>query len=561
MAEKHALEALRINELHSLDILDSDPEDEFDELVELAAQICGTPISLISLVDTDRQWFKARVGMKADQTGLQESVCAHAILSDDPLVIPDTTQDDRTSQNPLVHNDVHMRFYAGIPLVSNEQLPIGTLCVLDTVPRILDAQQIKALRVLANQVMARISLRATLKTERQLKQQVQQQHDKLLQMNERLREADESKDVYLAMLSHELRNPLSALHNGLSLIDADERFASESDTVQMLKRQCTQLTRLLDDLLDVSRISRGKVSLSMQTIALRPILEHSLATVLADSRNKSQTLTLEPPVANVSINGDATRLTQMVVNLLSNAIRYTPEGGEIYLSTAVTDATVSIQVRDTGQGIEAADTSRIFDPFIQLKDAHAPGAIGLGLGLALVRQLVQLHDGSIQVHSEGIGKGSTFTLNLPTTNCTSTSSTGSIDAQASRTISPALDILVTDDNLDSIRALARLLERRGHRVRLAETGQQALDAVAQQLPDVLLLDIGLPDISGHEVASTLRQGYPDKPLLLIATTGYGQAKDQLLSKNAGFDYHLIKPMNLDRLYEILQEHAEQRRPD
>ncbi|ASJ70737.1 ATP-binding protein [Granulosicoccus antarcticus] len=560
MAEKHVLEARRINELHSLDILDSDPEDEFDELVELAAQICGTPISLISLVDTDRQWFKARVGLKASQTGLQESVCAHAILSDDPLVIPDTTQDDRTSQNPLVHNDVHMRFYAGIPLVSNEQLPIGTLCVLDTVPRILDPQQVKALKVLANQVMARISLRATLKTERQLKQQVQQQHDKLLQMNEQLREADESKDVYLAMLSHELRNPLSALHNGLSVIDADEQFADESDTVQMLKRQCTQLTRLLDDLLDVSRISRGKVSLSMQTITLRPILEHSLATVLADSRNKSQTLTLEPPIDDVHINADTTRLTQMVVNLLSNAIRYTPEGGEIHLSTAVTDNTVSIKVRDTGQGIEAADTNRIFDPFIQVKNVRASGANGLGLGLALVRQLAQLHGGSIQVHSDGIGKGSTFTLNLPTASCASIN-TGSTDRQAAKTISSALDIVLTDDNLDSIRALARLLERRGHRVRLAETGQQALDAVAQQFPDVLLLDIGLPDISGHEIAGRLRQGYPDKALLLIASTGYGQAQDRLRSTNAGFDHHLVKPMNMDNLYAILQEYAEQQEPD
>lgn len=242
MADKHPFEERRVTELHSLDLLDSAPEDEFDELVELAAQICGTPISLISLVDTDRQWFKARIGLEAHQTSLEESVCAHAILSVDPLVIPDTTRDVRTSNNPLVHNHVNMRFYAGIPLVSTNDLPLGTLCVLDTVPRTLDDQQIKALKVLANQVMARISLRSSLKTERQLKQQVQQQHDGLLELNEQLTKADENKDLYLAMLAHELRNPLSALHNGLRVMETADDTAIASDTVQMLKRQCTQLT-------------------------------------------------------------------------------------------------------------------------------------------------------------------------------------------------------------------------------------------------------------------------------------------------------------------------------
>ncbi len=371
MSDKHSLEARRINELHSLDILDSEPEEEFDELVELAAQICGTPISLISLVDTDRQWFKARIGLEATQTSLQESVCAHAILSDDPLVIPDTTQDVRTSQNPLVHNHVNMRFYAGIPLVSAEHLPIGTLCVLDTIPRTLDDRQIKALKVLANQVMARIFLRTLLKTERQLKQKIQQQHDELLKMNEQLREADESKDLYLAMLAHELRNPLSAIHNGLSVIDSADDAAIESDTVQMLKRQCTQLTRLLDDLLDVSRISRGKISLTKETITLRQILENSLATVLADSRNKRQTLILEQPISDVAVNADTTRLTQIVINLLSNAIRYTPEQGEVVLSTGVVDNNVTIQVRDTGHGIDIDDAKRIFEPFVQINNINS----------------------------------------------------------------------------------------------------------------------------------------------------------------------------------------------
>ena len=218
-AGAHAHEDDRIDALRALHILDTSNEEEFDELVEIASCLCNAPISLISLVDSDRQWFKAKTGMSASQTSLQESVCAHTILSDETLIINDTLLDARTCDNPLVHSEVSMRFYAGVPLKLDNELPIGTLCVLDTVPRLFHADQQRALEVLGRQVIARITLRTALQRERELKQQLKQQRDKLLRLNTRLRTADENKNLFLSMLSHELRNPLSALSNGLSLLE------------------------------------------------------------------------------------------------------------------------------------------------------------------------------------------------------------------------------------------------------------------------------------------------------------------------------------------------------
>lgn len=551
-AGAHPQEDDRIAALHDLQILDTSREEEFDELVEIASSICKAPISLISLVDSDRQWFKARTGLQSSQTSLHESVCAHAILDDEPLIISDTQLDPRTRDNPLVHNEVNMRFYAGVPLRVDNDLPIGTLCVLDTVPRDLSTEQLRALQVLGRQVMTRITLRTALERERELKLQLEQQRDKLLSMNLKLTNANESKNLFLAMLSHELRNPLSALSNGLSLLDDTSAGEQQQDTVQMMQRQCSQLTRLLDDLLDVSRISRGKISLKHSTIALAPVLEDAHGTLAADAAVKRIQLELSDVPADVHVHADAARLLQVVVNLLHNAIRYTPAGGHIKLGAMVESDHVLVRVEDTGQGICKEDLEKVFDLFVQLENTGLPANHGLGLGLALVNELVSLHGGNVTVESEGPGCGSTFCVALPLAR-------GPVEQT---TVQPrkqipsdavALDVLVTDDNLDSITALGRLLERRKHHVRLAKSGAEALQAARERTPDVVLLDIGLPDMSGHDVARQLRGDYAEHDLLLIATTGYGQPEDQERSTQAGFDHHLTKPVELAQLDRLMNE--------
>ncbi|MGQ7844577.1 hybrid sensor histidine kinase/response regulator [Granulosicoccus sp. 3-233] len=549
-AGPHPQEDDRLAALHGLQILDTSSEEEFDELVEMASSICNTPISLISLVDADRQWFKARTGLQAAQTSLHESVCAHAILDDQPLIISDTLLDSRTRDNPLVHNEINMRFYAGVPLKTEEDLPIGTLCVLDTVPRNLSAEQLRALQVLGRQVMTRMTLRTALQRETELKLQLEQQRDKLLCMNTKLRNADESKNLFLAMLSHELRNPLSALSNGLSLLDDSETATQTRQTVQMMHRQCSQLTRLLDDLLDVSRISRGKISLQQHTIALAPVLQDACGSMAGDAAAKQIGLELNSIPTDVHVHADAVRLQQVIVNLLHNAIRYTPSGGRIRVDTEVNASEVLIRVHDTGQGICKEDLEKVFDLFVQLENTGLPANHGLGLGLALVSELVSLHGGQVSVESDGPGCGSTFCVALPlASGPVEQDPTRSADTVA--TNAAALDVLVTDDNLDSISALGRLLERRQHQVRLAGSGTEALQAAREKTPDVVLLDIGLPDISGHEVARQLRSLYPARDILLIATTGYGQPEDQERSHQAGFDHHLTKPIELNELNRLM----------
>ena len=551
-AALHPRENERIDALRELHILDTANEEEFDELVEVASKFCNAPISLITLVDADRQWFKAQKGLDLSQTSLQESVCAHAILSDETLIINDTLLDARTVDNPLVHNEVNMRFYAGVPLKLCNELPIGTLCVLDTAPRQFSADQKRALEVLGRQVITSITLRTALQNERELKLQIEQQRNKLLCSNNNLKKADENKNIFLAMLSHELRNPLSAINYGLAALEGIDGHAELQDTLPMMNRQCAHLTRLLDDLLEISRISRGTITLNRQIISLAPILDEAVHTLSREALAKQIVISVANIDASFYVDADETRLLQVMVNLLHNAIRYTPSGGRVAIKAMIEAGMANIVVEDTGQGISTQDLKKIFDVFVQLDDSASPINNGQGLGLALVNELVSLHGGTVNVHSEGSGKGSEFQIQLPLATSTPAQNRQSAAVPADKVVK-ILDVLITDDDLDVTSALGRVFDRRGHRVRLASTGAEALQACRERLPDIVMMDIGLPDISGHEVARQLRRQHADTGLLLIASTGYGQAKDKTLSKQAGFNHHLTKPFNLARLTTIIDD--------
>ena len=551
-AAKHPRENERIDALRELHILDTANEEEFDELVEVASKICNAPISLITLVDADRQWFKAQMGLNLGQTDLQKSVCSHAILSDETLIINDTLLDSRTVDNPLVHNEVNLRFYAGVPLRLDNELPIGTLCVLDTTPRQLTADQQRALEVLGRQVMTRITLRKALHKERELKLQIEQQRNKLLHANNSLRKADENKNLFLAMLSHELRNPLSAINYGLAALEGNDGHAELQKTLPMMNRQCSHLTRLLDDLLEISRISRGTITLKRKIISLAPILDEAVHTLSKEALAKQIDISVANIDASYYVDADETRLLQVMVNLLHNAIRYTPSGGRVTIKATIEAEMANIVIEDTGQGISKQDLKKIFDFFVQLDNSARPMNNGQGLGLALVNELVSLHGGTVNVHSDGPGKGSVFKIQLPLATSTPTENRQS-DAAPTAKSTKVLEVLITDDNQDVTRALGRVFKRRGHRVRLASSGAETLQAYREKTPDVIMIDIGLPDISGLEIARQLRRQHDNTALLLIASTGYGQAKDKALSKQAGFDHHLTKPFNIAQLTTIIDD--------
>jgi PAS domain S-box-containing protein len=367
-------------------------------------------------------------------------------------------------------------------------------------------------------------------------------------MEEALKEADQRKDEFLAMLAHELRNPLAPILNAahtLKLVgsaDANQQWARE-----VIERQTQRLTRLVDDLLDVSRIARGKVTIAHEPLELSTIILHAVETSrpLIDARRHQLTVTLPPKPAR--LQGDLTRLVQVVGNLLNNAAKYTDEGGQIWLEAAVEGDEAVIRVRDNGMGISADLLPSVFALFTQADRSLDRSQGGLGIGLTLARYLVELHGGRVEARSEGHGRGSEFTVRLPLLASSSAASAKESAGEGVLPESSTLRILVVEDNADSAESLAMLLRFKGHEVLIAPDGPSALAMGRSFEPQVVLCDIGLPGINGYEVAARLRKQRAFKQTPLIALTGYGHEESRLHATEAGFDYHLVKPVDPDAL--------------
>ncbi len=310
------------------------------------------------------------------------------------------------------------------------------------------------------------------------------------------------------------------------------------------------MTELVDDLLDVSRVTRGLVQLKRETLDVNAAIASAIEQVrpLIDARRHVLTTWTDP--RPVSVIGDRTRLTQMIVNLLNNAAKYTPEGGEIALRLEVVAARVAIVVTDNGLGIEAAFLPHLFDLFTQGERTPDRAQGGLGIGLALVRSIVELHGGEIEASSDGAGKGSTFTLWLPLAGKHSADAAPAHAAEPRRA-SRAVDILIVDDNLDAARSLAALLEGAGHRVTVSADAKGALNVPEGRVPRVFILDIGMPTMNGYELARRLRARPASAAAILIALTGYGHTSDREQARSAGFDHHFVKPVDMEALAAIL----------
>ena len=366
-----------------------------------------------------------------------------------------------------------------------------------------------------------------------------------------LAEASERKDEFLAMLAHELRNPLAPILNAIHL-HRQERVVSpgQQAATSMIDRQVRHLTRLVDDLLDVSRITKGKIHLRKQRVELSTVVHQAVETArpLIDSRKHEITVSL-PPEA-VWLEADPARLEQVLGNLLNNAAKYTEPCGHIWLTAEREGPEVILRVKDTGIGILPEMLPRIFDLFVQADRSLDRAQGGLGIGLTLVKRLVQLHEGKIEAHSPGVGKGSEFVVRMLAVSEVTPINTECVPECPAESGRP-LRVLIVEDNPDTAESLAMLLRLYGHEVKTANAGPAGLQATLSQNPDVVLLDIGLPGIDGYEVARRIREK-TDKPLL-IAMTGYGQNEDRERSKEAGFKYHLVKPVDPAKLQNLLIE--------
>lgn len=366
---------------------------------------------------------------------------------------------------------------------------------------------------------------------------------------EALREADRCKDEFLAMLAHELRNPLAPIKTAVEIQKRvalpEPRLARSRDVIE---RQVGHLARLLDDLLDVSRISRGRITLRRETHELCEIVAQAVESTgpLIDARKHE--LVLAPCAGPLHVNVDAARLTQVVANLLNNAAKYTDDGGRIDLRVERGPRNEAlIRIQDNGRGIDPKDLPHVFDTFYQSTRTLDRSEGGLGIGLSLVRRLVELHGGEVEAHSDGLGRGSAFTVRLALEAPPMTTPRAASAANSP----PSRRVLIVDDNVDAAETMAALLETLGHEVAVAHDGEAALEAVSNVSPEIVLLDIGLPRMDGYEVCRRLREGKAARPFI-VAVTGYGQAEDRERAQKAGFDAHLVKPASFDAIQAVLR---------
>ena len=375
---------------------------------------------------------------------------------------------------------------------------------------------------------------------------------------EAARQADRRKDEFLAMLAHELRNPLAPIRNALELMRVGQGDADlESNARATIERQVEHMVRLVDDLLDLSRVMRGKITLRKERVSLETVIQRALeaSSPLIEMRKHELSLTL--PDEDIWVNGDEVRLAQVVANLLTNSAKYTNEGGHIWLTCEQQGDDAVIRVRDDGIGIQQEMLPQIFDLFHQVDSSldHSHG--GIGIGLTLVRRLVDLHGGKVMARSAGLGKGSEFIVRMPMLRPARKAADQPTPSETPAVTSSAQRILVVDDNLDAAAMLSALLRLYGHQVFTAHDGLDAVRMAHEHHPDAILLDIGLPGLNGYQVASQLRDEPEFAETLLIAVTGFGQSQDQERSRQAGFDLHLVKPVQPQVIREVLAKRSAQ----
>jgi signal transduction histidine kinase len=383
-----------------------------------------------------------------------------------------------------------------------------------------------------------------------LEQRVAERTADLERANTALKDADRRKDEFIAILAHELRNPLAPISNALAILDqAENNIELGREARSTLNRQVGHMVRLVDDLLEVSRLSQGKIELRKSHIELATVVLQAIELARPLFERNAQEFVLKASAQPIHLYADPTRLTQVIGNLLNNASKFTPHGGRIELTTRQEGGHALISVKDSGIGIEPAHLPRVFDLFTQLDASLERTQGGLGIGLTLVKNLVQMHGGVVEAHSQGRHQGSEFVVRLPAEN-TAAPATGPA-AASSASAQPSLQILVVDDNRDAANTLSMLLRISKHKVSTAYDGHSAVEEFQKSGPDVVLMDIGLPGMSGLEAAQAIRALPGGQEVALVAMTGWGQDEDRQKTKEAGFDRHLVKPVERAALLELL----------
>lgn len=523
----------RLAQLFGYDVLDTEAEAEFDDLTQLASQICGTPIALISLVDPDRQWFKSKVGLDAEQTERDIAFCSHAIHQEDIFEIEDATKDPRFHDNPLVTGDLSIRFYAGAPLITPTGQAIGTLCVINNQPQKLTEAQRVAVKTLSNNVISLLELR---------------------RKNKALEKANQFKSDFLAYVSHELRTPLNAINtfSRLLLEESQEKQypQAHTQTLKHIRASGDRLLEVVNAVLDYKKIEAGKMTLSLRPIATYDFFEHLYSSIAVKAREQGNPFTfhIDESVPEGLI-GDDTKLSQIMLNLLSNAVKYTPPGNPVSSSVYYRNGKLSFVVEDKGIGISEEDQTRLFKAYQRVETRYRHE--GTGLGLVITQGLLSLMKGKLNFVSK-LGVGTTVKIAIPME--TASVEAFNADLPTTLTLSSAISktakILVVEDHEINRIVAQSVFASLNLSIDLAHDGEASLEAVSKKQYDIVFMDLELPGISGNEAAAEIHKTHPDLPI--VALTADVIASETSLAPY-GISGIVTKPIDQTELVSMLND--------
>lgn len=518
-------EEARLRTLFDYDVLDTEAEESLDDLTRLASAICGTPISLISLVDRGRQWFKSRVGLDATSTSRDLAFCAHAILESGIFEVPDTLEDERFRDNPLVLDDPNIRFYAGTPLVSPDGHAIGTLCVISDQAKTLTAHQRTALEILGKQVIMQLELRK--------KSRAQEL-------------ANQSKSDFLSSISHDLRTPLNAIVGFSDLLaeNPDTYFRSDEGRhfIENIRFSSNHLLGIINTILDLSKIEAGRMELEEQGFFLNPFINSMFEMLDVRARQKGVILVNAQAIStDTYVVMDKSKLSQIITNLVDNAIKFTPAGKPVRLRTAIGKRKLVLDIEDEGSGIAKGAESSIFEKFQQVGSEKSGG---IGLGLAITRRLVELMQGQITVSSQP-GEGTAMHVEIP---LSSQPATVRPELLRENVDIRGLETLVIEDNPINQQVVQALLKALGTKAQIADCAESGLQLLDEQTYDLILMDLGLPGMDGIEATRLIRDLGHKIPVIALTADVFSAGKYQDL-----FDLYLTKPITREKLQDALMQ--------
>jgi signal transduction histidine kinase/CheY-like chemotaxis protein len=523
-------ETARLKALYDYDVLDTEAEKIFDDLTQLAAQICNTPITLISLVDPNRQWFKSKVGLDAEETSRDIAFCAHAIHHKEIFEVEDTLLDKRFFDNPLVKSAPNIRFYAGTPLVSHNGHAIGTLCVIDDKPNKLTEIQRQALEVLGRSVISQMELRKNIKE---------------------LKQANEHKTEFLSNMSHELRTPLNAII-GFSRLMLDDIHhhqlpAKFSEYISHIDYSGKRLLSVVNSVIDLNKIEAGMMQVQVELICIREFIKdlEGMLAITANEKDVAFSVNISDNVPT-HLPIDQAKTSQIITNLVHNAIKFTDSGKWVKVEFSLNDENLVITVADQGAGISSTDQTKLFGKFQQV--GQTKSSEGSGLGLSITLGLVELLGGTIKVLST-LGSGSIFKVMLPQQNHHGVLQESDVQAPEKANFDRSSQILIVEDNEINQAVMLAVFESLHTSITIAGTGEEALEIVNDRHFDLIFMDIHLPGIDGRQTSEKIKHNYPQLPIIALSADAFNQHKFNENDKI--WDEYLCKPLEIEKLVQAL----------